>query len=137
MRHILYTDGGARGNPGPAAIGAVLYDGGKVVFKISKTIGNATNNQAEYAALIEGLNTALEHKIEELSCRLDSELIVKQLKGEYKIKEEHLKPLALSVFRAANRFKYISYSHVPREQNKLADELVNKALDNQEKSPAT
>ena len=90
----LFTDGGARGNPGPGAIGVVFKDdGGKIVFELGKYLGKCTNNEAEYEALITGLETAIEKKYSELTCHLDSELVVKQLNGLYKVKNERLKVL--------------------------------------------
>ena len=125
---ILHTDGGARGNPGPAGIGAVLEIGDKKkLFK--KYIGEATNNQAEYQALILGLEKAKEFGVEEIECRLDSELVVKQLNREYKVKDKGLSPLFVKIWNLAQGFKKISYKHIFREQNKLADRLVNEAID--------
>ncbi len=129
----LFTDGGARGNPGPAGIGGVLKieaDSGETRTKSFKEyIGEATNNQAEYQALLAGLRLAAELKVEELIVNLDSELIVKQLRGEYKVKNVDLKPLFAEVLKRTNQFSNISFQHVPREKNTEADALVNKALD--------
>jgi ribonuclease HI len=128
---IIYTDGGARGNPGPAAIGAVLTDEqGKVVAEISQCIGEATNNQAEYRAVIAALSKAKELGAGEMDFFLDSELVVKQLKREYKVKNEDLAPLFLQVHNLVVGFKKVSFQHVRREQNVEADRLVNLALDN-------
>lgn len=125
---ILHTDGGARGNPGPAGIGAVLnIDGDKKLFK--KYIGKATNNQAEYKAIILGLEKAIEFHIEEIECFLDSELVVKQLKREYRVKNADLAPLFIKVYNLSQQFKKISFKHVYRENNKEADKLVNEAID--------
>lgn len=125
---ILHTDGGARGNPGPAGIGAVLtVNGEKKLFK--KYIGEATNNQAEYQAIILGLEKALEERVEELECFLDSELVVKQLNREYKVKNQELAPLFVKVWNLSQSFKKISFSHVYRENNKEADKLVNQVID--------
>lgn len=127
---IIYSDGGARGNPGPAAIGVVIYGTGeKPIKKTSRTIGNATNNQAEYKALILGLSEALDLGAKEVTVFLDSELVVRQLSGQYKVKEPELQNLTAEVFRLSNKFLSVEYNHVPREKNKLADKLVNKALD--------
>lgn len=127
---VMYSDGGARGNPGPAAIGVVIYeDGGREVQRISAAIGETTNNQAEYKALIEGLKAAASLGAESIVCHLDSELVVKQMQGSYKVKEEGLKPLAAEVIRLMSKFASIKFVHVPREKNKLADQLVNEALD--------
>lgn len=129
-KFIIYTDGGARGNPGPAGIGAVIYNEQKeVVAEVSKYLGVATNNQAEYQAIIAGLEKALELKGEELDCYLDSELVVKQLNHEYKVKNRELAPLFLKIHNLSLNFKKISYTHVRRELNKVADALANKAMD--------
>lgn len=134
---ITFSDGGARGNPGPAAIGAVLYqDDGvgnlKLVAEIKKFIGQTTNNFAEYQALIAALEKAQELGYLNLKCYLDSELVVKQLRGQYKIREETLKPLAQRVLILTNKFVTVSFNHVPREKNSAADKLVNQALDENE-----
>lgn len=129
---IIYTDGGARGNPGPAAIG-VAIDGLNKHY--SEAIGNTTNNIAEYKAMIFGLKKAKSllggKKAEEadVEIRSDSELIVSQLNGKYKIKEESLKTLFIDVWNLKQDFKSVSFTHVPREKNKEADKLVNRALD--------
>ena len=125
----LFTDGGARGNPGPAAIGGVLYRGKEKINTFSEYIGETTNNQAEYAALIKGLELALATNIKELACYLDSELVVKQLNKEYKVKEAGLAKIFVKAWNLSGQFKKISFSHVRRELNKEADALVNKALD--------
>lgn len=125
----LFTDGGARGNPGPAAIGGVLYQGKEKINTFSEYIGETTNNQAEYAALIKGLELALKNNIKELDCYLDSELVVKQLRKEYKVKEAGLAKIFVKAWNLAIQFKKISFKHVRRELNKEADALVNKALD--------
>lgn len=131
MAFSLYTDGGARGNPGPAGIGAVIKDGEKVIKKIKKYIGEATNNQAEYEALIFGLSELkkMGGKELEVNCFLDSELVVKQLNLEYKVKNKELAPLFVKVWNLAQGFKRCKFFHVYREQNKEADKLVNEALD--------
>lgn len=127
---IIFTDGGARGNPGPAGIGAVLYDENKVlVAEVSEYLGVATNNQAEYKALIAALKKAQELGASELDCYLDSELVVKQLKREYKVKNADLAPLFLIIHNLSLSFKKISYTHIPREKNKEADRLANEAMD--------
>jgi len=127
---IIYTDGGARGNPGPAGIGAVLFnEEKKVVSEISTYLGVATNNQAEYKALIAALKKAQELKAEELECYLDSELVVKQLKREYKVKNQDLAPLFLEIHNLSLSFKKITYTHIRRELNKEADRLANEAMD--------
>ncbi len=130
MKAIIYSDGGARGNPGPAGIGAVIYDDSKKeIATVSKFIGRATNNQAEYLALIEALKKAKELNIVDLQVYLDSELIVKQINREYKVKNKDLAPLFLQVHNLSMSFGKISFSHVRREENKRADELANLAMD--------
>ncbi|HRH32887.1 MAG TPA: ribonuclease HI family protein [bacterium] len=126
---IIHSDGGARGNPGPAAIGVVLTCEGKVVATISKYIGETTNNQAEYQAIIAGLEKALEYQAEVVECFLDSELVVKQLRHEYKVKNKELATLFVKAHNLSLQFKKISFNHIPREENKAADKLVNNALD--------
>ena len=127
---IIYTDGGARGNPGPAGIGVAIYNEGKKLLATHKKyIGEATNNQAEYQAVVLALEKSLEMKAKQIDFRLDSELVVKQLRGEYKVKNEELAGKVREIFQLSNKFQSISYSHVPREQNKLADKLVNEAID--------
>lgn len=128
--YMSFTDGGSRSNPGPAAIGAVLYDpSGSVVEEISEFIGIASNNVAEYKALIAVLQSATKHGVQRISCHLDSELLVRQLNGQYKVKSEDMKPLFMEVLRLSRNFSTIRYIHVRREQNAAADRLVNAALD--------
>ena len=129
---MLYSDGGSRGNPGPAAIGGVLYDpSNAVIATFSEYIGMHTNNQAEYYALIRGLNVALQHGVVRLQCLLDSELVVRQLQFEYKVKDRQLAELFANVVVLMSRFESISFHHIPREKNTRADALVNEALDSQ------
>jgi ribonuclease HI len=124
------VDGGARGNPGPAAIGAVLSDGnGEVVAERSETIGRATNNVAEYRALLAGIELAAENGATELEIRGDSELVVRQVEGRYKVKDATMRELHAEVKKALQGFDSWSISHVRREQNAEADRLVNQALD--------
>jgi len=125
----IYTDGGARGNPGPAGIGVVIKDGDKIVRSYSKHIGKATNNEAEYQALILALQKAKEFKPFQVRCFLDSELVVKQLNHEYKIKEENMAALFIKVWNLILDFEKVEFIHIPREKNKEADKLVNEALD--------
>lgn len=126
----LNTDGGARGNPGPAAIGAVLRDGsGQIVATVKKTIGQTTNNQAEYQAIIAGLQLAQAHGVTHLKVCADSELIVRQIRGQYKVKNVELQPLRETAVRLAASFKEISFVEIRREKNTDADRLVNEALD--------
>jgi ribonuclease H / adenosylcobalamin/alpha-ribazole phosphatase len=130
VRAKLSTDGGARGNPGPAAYGYVLEaEDGTVLAAHGETIGVATNNVAEYRALIAGLEKALELAVSEVEVVSDSELLVKQMTGEYKVKKPTLQELSLEAARLARRFDRISYTAVRREHNELADRLVNEALD--------
>ncbi|MGH2751757.1 MAG: ribonuclease HI family protein [Actinomycetota bacterium] len=130
MRATLHADGGARGNPGPAAIGVVLRDSaGADLGAVSRTIGETTNNVAEYRAVIEGLRLALERGVTDIEVRLDSKLVVHQLEGEWKIKSEALRGLAVEARRLLNRFESAALDHVPRSQNADADKLVNQALD--------
>lgn len=127
----IYTDGGARGNPGPAGIGAVLYDEQKnIVAEISEYIGETTNNQAEYKAVVAAIIKAKELGAKELDFYLDSELVVKQLNREYKVKNKGLAPLFVQIYNAILSFKKVSFSHVKREFNKEADRLANLAMDN-------
>ena len=130
MKLFIYTDGGARGNPGPAGIGAVIYDEDKkVIAEVSEYLGVATNNQAEYKAVIAALKKAKEIGGTELSFYLDSELAVKQLNREYKVKNKDLAPLFLEVYNLSLSFKKVSFSHIRREFNQVADRLANEAMD--------
>ena len=129
-RYHLYTDGGARGNPGPAGIGAHLTTaGGDVVEDLADYIGRATNNVAEYQALIAGLEIALDRGVERLDVFLDSELVVKQVNGQYKVKDAGLKPLHHQACLLLSKFHEVDVKHVRREQNAAADALVNQAID--------
>src|SRR3989344_4106417 len=130
MKIIINTDGGARGNPGPAGIGAVIADGtGKIISRHKKYIGETTNNSAEYQALILALTEAIQHGAADLEVRMDSELIVKQMQGLYKIKEPQLKVFAAEVLKLIKNFQAVNFVHVRREKNQEADKLVNKAID--------
>lgn len=132
MKYITYTDGGARGNPGPAAIGGVVIeDESKKKIPFHHYIGKTTNNQAEYKALIRALTIAVEKGATEIQCFLDSELVVKQLNREYRVRDQDLGPLFLTVWNLSAGLKKISFHHIRREKNKEADALVNKALDEQ------
>ncbi|HEX2239531.1 MAG TPA: ribonuclease HI family protein [Actinomycetota bacterium] len=130
MRASLYCDGGARGNPGPAGIGVVLLsEDGNLLAQLARSIGHATNNVAEYTALIAGLELAQARGVTDLDVFLDSELVVSQLKGEWKIKKDQLRSLAARAELLLNRFENFSISHVPRAQNADADKLANQAMD--------
>jgi ribonuclease H / adenosylcobalamin/alpha-ribazole phosphatase len=126
----LSTDGGARGNPGPAAYGYVLEgEDGTVLDARGKTIGRATNNVAEYRGLVEGMTKAAELGVDELEVVSDSELLVKQMQGEYRVKNEALKALWEEASDLERRFRRVRYTAVRRAHNELADRLVNEALD--------
>ena len=130
MKAKLWTDGGARGNPGPAAYGYVLQaEDGTVLAAHGEAIGIATNNVAEYSALIAGLEKAVEAGVNELEVVSDSELLVKQMRGEYKVKNEALRELAARASRLARQVGRVRWTAVRREHNELADRLVNEALD--------
>jgi ribonuclease HI len=125
----LSTDGGARGNPGPAAFAYVLEtEDGTVLAAHGEAIGVATNNVAEYRALVEGLRKAAELQVGELEVVSDSELLVKQMRGEYKVKNEALRALSLEAGRLGRQVGKVTYRAVRREHNELADQLVNDAL---------
>ncbi len=127
---IINIDGGARGNPGPAGAGVILRDiKGKVVAKHKRYLGHATNNVAEYSALVLALQEARKFGAAELQIFMDSELIVRQMQGKYKIKEPALKLLAQEVFKLTHYFSHVDFHHIPREKNKEADQLVNEAID--------
>ena len=129
---IINTDGGSRGNPGPGACGAGLKDrNGNIVAQKGKFLGVCTNNEAEYQGLILGLETALELEADSAEILMDSELVVKQLKGQYRVKNAKLFPLYQQVKGLEEKIGQVSYRAIPREQNKLADAVVNKVLDEQ------
>jgi ribonuclease HI len=133
---MIYTnsDGGARGNPGPGACSAIVRKEGNILIKSSKFVGETvTNNIAEYEGLIHALELALTITKDELTCFLDSELVVKQLMGEYRVKDSKLLPLFLRIQKLQENFKCIRYNHVSRwnKFQRIADELVNEELDNQ------
>ncbi len=131
---VLYCDGGARGNPGPAAAGFVLRrysenGNGKVIASNGVYLGTATNNEAEYKALIYGLRATLKEGLKRVEIRLDSELIVMQLLGEYKVKNARLLPLYSEVMQLLNKLDWWKVTHVRREENREADAIVNATLD--------
>ena len=130
MKARLSTDGGARGNPGPAAYGYVLEaEDGTVLAAEGEAIGVATNNVAEYRGLVAGLEMALELHVDEVEVVSDSELLVKQMRGEYKVKNEALRELFLEASQLERQLENVTYKAVRREHNELADRLVNEALD--------
>ena len=130
MKARLFTDGGSRGNPGPAAYAYVLEaEDGTVLDARGEAIGVATNNVAEYSALVAGLERAVEAGVDELEVVSDSELMVKQMRGEYRVKNRALQDLLLDASRSARRIRRVTYTAVRREHNELADSLVNEALD--------
>ena len=130
---IVYVDGASRGNPGPSSVGAVaLLPGGEELTSVSKPIGKATNNVAEYMAVLEGLRLARMLRAREVEVRLDSELVARQLNGEYRIKNSNLRKISRSVVDEATRFEVCRYVHVPRSENARADELANEALDRED-----
>ena len=130
---LIYADGGARGNPGPAAIGAVVLDPSTDpptrLAAVSETIGVATNNVAEYRALIAGLEAARPFRARRARVRLDSQLLVRQLEGAYRVKQPHLRPYFERAKELLKDYEDIDIAHVPREENTEADALVNAALD--------
>lgn len=128
---ICYTDGGARGNPGPSGIGVVLMNEAADVkeAEISEYLGHGTNNQAEYTALLRCLEKARELQADTVHVRLDSELVVKQMSGEYKVKNAELQKLFLKIWNLRQEFKKVTFEHVRREFNKEADRLANEAMD--------
>lgn len=132
MKLTIFTDGGARGNPGPAAGGIVIKnEKGETLTAYGEYLGEQTNNYAEYSALISGLRKARELGADEVECVLDSELVTKQMRREYKVKEPTLQKLFIQAYNLATGFKKVTYRHVLRAANKAADAEVNKVLDNQ------
>ncbi|HLD21721.1 MAG TPA: ribonuclease HI family protein [Patescibacteria group bacterium] len=131
MKYIVYTDGGARGNPGPAGIGAVIYNiSGEVIAEVSEYIGKSTNNDAEYRALLTALRKVHElGNATEVECFLDSQLVVRQMNREYKVKDANLASLFVQVHAVILHLGQVHFVHVPREKNKEADRLVNRAID--------
>ena len=127
---IIYCDGGSRGNPGPAGLGAVIYDEDKnILFEISEYLGVTTNNQAEYKGVLQAIKKAKELKAKELTFYLDSELIVKQMNGQYRVKNRDLIPLYMKIRKYVLEFQKVEFNHVRREYNKEADALANMAMD--------
>lgn len=129
---VIYSDGGSRGNPGPAAAGGlVLRDDGSVVAEVSEVLGVTTNNVAEYRALLLLLQRALDAGFQRADVYMDSELVVRQINGQYRVKDEKIMPLHAAARRMMARFAEVRVGHVPRVKNKRADKLVNAALDAQ------
>jgi ribonuclease HI len=127
---VIYTDGGSRGNPGPAGIGVYITDeSGRVVMEHSRFIGEATNNQAEYTAVVDALEHAKQLGADEVDFFLDSELVVRQLNRQYRVKDADLAALFVKVWNHMTGFRRTRFTHVPRERNKEADRLVNEAID--------
>jgi len=129
MKAEIYSDGACRGNPGKAGIGIIIKQGEKILLEVSDYINHTTNNIAEYMAFIRALEEALILGITEVTSYADSELMVRQIKGEYQVKNEGLKPLFIQAKSLIKRFHKFSIHHVLREKNKRADELANKGID--------
>ena len=130
MKATLFADGGSRGNPGPAASGAVLFDeSGAVLREVGTYLGVATNNVAEWTGLLTGLEAALELGVDDIAVRLDSELVVKQISGAYRVKNEGLIPLHAKAKILLRKFAHVDVQHVRRKMNAAADALVNQVLD--------
>ena len=130
LKVTAYIDGASRGNPGPASAGVVFQNtAGRTIKNLSIRIGNATNNVAEYSALIFALQEAVLMRVKELEIFTDSELLAKQFNGEYKIKEDTIRVLYSLAAHLRQSFEHLSVTHIPRERNKLADSEANKALD--------
>lgn len=132
--HYLYTDGGSRGNPGASAVGYFLFDDQMHLIDFGgKYIGSGTNNKAEYFALKRGLELAKKHNVQNITCLLDSELVVNQLNKVYKVSSTELKPFFTSVVAEKKHFAAVNFKHVPRKENHFADRMVNIILDSTEK----
>jgi ribonuclease HI len=132
MKATLFADGGSRGNPGPAASGAVLYaEDGSTLAEVGEFLGVATNNVAEWQALLIGLRRARELGVDTIAVRMDSELVVRQVTGVYRVKHEALVPIAGKVKTLLREFRSSDIRHVPRKQNAAADAVVNQVLDEQ------
>jgi probable phosphoglycerate mutase len=131
MALVIYTDGGSRNNPGPAGIGVVAYRGEEQLFTVSEFLGVQTNNWAEYQGVIRALEVVLEKKLEQepVEIRMDSKLVVEQLLGNWKIKEPSLKPQAARALALIAKCAAVDFTHIPRERNKVADQLANEAMD--------
>lgn len=127
---VLYADGASRGNPGPSAIGAALFaSDGLLVHEVSRSIGRATNNQAEYAAAVAALEAALALAARRVELRMDSQLVIRQLQGHYRVRNPALRRLRDRILDLSHRFDSLTFRHIPREENHKADALANRALD--------
>lgn len=127
---IIYTDGASRGNPGPASFGFIITDDkDNVLIEGAETIGEQTNNYAEYMGMLVALNVCIKSGVKNATVRADSQLMIRQMTGEYKVKAEGIIPLHAKAKELASKFKKISFEHIPREKNKQADKLANQALD--------
>lgn len=127
--HVAYSDGASRGNPGPAAIGAVIHDPeGREVYRLGRRLGTATNNEAEYRAAIAALEAALALGARRVELRMDSELVVRQMSGRYRVRNPRLARLHARMLALRQRFDEVVVRHVPRTENRLADALANQAL---------
>jgi ribonuclease HI len=129
LHYLAYSDGASRGNPGPAAIGAVIFDPeGREVYRLARRLGTATNNEAEYRAAIAALEAALALGARRLDLRMDSELVVRQMSGRYRVRNPRLARLHARMLALRQRFEEVVVQHVPRTENRLADALANQAL---------
>ena len=129
LYHLVYSDGASRGNPGPAAIGAVIFDPeGREVYRLARRLGTATNNEAEYRAAIAALEAALALGASRVDLRMDSELVVRQMSGRYRVRNPRLARLYARMLALRQRFEEVVVRHVPRTENRLADALANQAL---------
>lgn len=126
---VLYCDGASRGNPGPGAYGYVLFENDEILFSHGERMGVVTNNVAEYEGLLKGLEKSLELGASEICIKSDSQLLVRQILGEYKVKAPHIVPLVERAKKLLSGFKKVEISHIPREENTVADALCNEALD--------
>jgi ribonuclease HI len=128
--YVAYADGASRGNPGPSAIGVVIFDGeGREVHRESRRVGHGTNNEAEYRAAVAALEAALGLGLSHLELRMDSELVVRQLTGRYRVRNPRLAPLYGRAVDLRSRFQSVTFRNLPRAENRLADTLANQALD--------
>ncbi len=129
LYHLAYSDGASKGNPGPAAIGAVIFDPeGHELYRLGKRLGTATNNEAEYRAAIAALEAALALGARRLELRMDSELVARQMSGRYRVRNPRLARLHARMLALRQRFEEVVVRHVPRTENKLADAMANQAL---------